>query len=262
MWLTFKFVRPTLPILSGFATWIIARACNAPFEHSVVAAFSMGLSTIGASIYHYGGANWMYTRKDERFKFKNPQIVMLVGLIFFALSIGIAGQCLPNKACMWISIGNAILIAAYSATLSAHWKTKNITMGVVCATPVLMGWQAGTMTHPIVIWAMIFALIAHLSREIIKDVNDIIANHGRRVTLPMRIGKEGALQIAGGLLIIAMLFAFGMMQFAGNIFQILAFGFSIGLLLVTVRILLLHKKTGSCDMLIHLSVGLMIMALL
>ncbi len=261
MWLlVYKLVRPIMPISSGLATWIIAQSCGATFTASLAAAISMALGTIGASFYHYGGAAWMYARKSERFKFKDPEIIRLLGLLMFGISICIATIYLP-KECVFICVFNTLAIAAYSAKLSSHWMTKNITMTLVCATPIIMGWQSGETTHPVIYWGLGLAFLSYFAREVIKDVQDIKANEGKRVTLPMILGTDRVLQIAGALLVIATIVSFGMMQSINNPIQI---GLTIGaalIFLVTGTILLISKKAWRCEMLIQASVCLLLLAL-
>lgn len=242
MWyLAYKLFRPILPFSSALAAWIISQACGANAHTSLVAATSIALSTVGASFYHYGGANAMYARKSERLKFSDPQLLMLIGLSVFSLSIAIAVQWLP-KQCVYICLFNTISVAAYSAKLSSHWATKNLTMSLVCATPVAIGWQAGQLTHPIVPWAFSIAVIAHLSREMVKDVKDILANSGKRVTLPMVLGTERVLQIAGVLLLVAGILPLYMLQFTGNIFQQSMVALSVAVFLLTAGQLIFRKK--------------------
>lgn len=260
LFLLYKLTRPTLPLLSGLAVWIIAQSCQAAPEQALAAAMSMALGTIGASFYHYGGANWMYARKSERFKFKDPEIVRLIGLALFSVSICIASIWL-SKTCVLICVFNTFIIAAYSAKLSSHWTTKNIAMSIVCVTPILMGWQAGSVTHPLIAWSIAVAAVAYFSREIIKDVKDILANEGKRVTLPMILGKEQALQISGGLLIIAAILLFGVLQFTKGTFQTTMGGAAVLTLLTTGTILLVKKRAGRCETLIELSIGFILLAL-
>ncbi len=261
MWiLAYKLVRPILPISSGIATWIIAQFCGAPVEQSIAAAVTMALNTIGASFYHYGGANWMYARKSERFKFKDPEIIRLLGLLIFSLSIAIAVLWLP-KICVLICLFNTFAIAAYSAKLSSHWTTKNITMSIVCITPIALGWQAGTISHPIVGWGIAMAASAYFAREVVKDVKDILANEGNRVTLPMVLGINHALQLAGILLFISVIPIIKLLQFAESPFQITMAGTAVLLLITTGSILLIKKKAWRSETLIQGAICLMLLAL-
>jgi len=262
MWyLLYKLVRPILPISGGIATWIIARFCDAEPQQAIAAAIAFALGTIGSSLYHYATANWMYTRKSERFKFKNPKALRFIGIIFFCLSLGIAAIWLP-KLCALIYIFDALAIIAYSLKLSAHWSTKNILMSIVCTTPIIIGWLAGTQTHPIVFWGMGLTSFAYLAREIVKDVKDIIANNGKRVTLPMVLGPERALQLSGALLIIATFLLFGFLQFTKTTMQISFASMSALVLLITGAMLIFSKKAGRCETQIQFAVVLMLFALI
>ncbi len=261
MWyLMYKLFRPIQPISGGLAAWIVSRACGADFHSSLAAAMTMAFGIIGASFYHYGGANWMYARKSERLKFKDPQVIMLIGLVIFSLSIAIAVQWLP-KQCVYIALFNTISVAAYSAKLSSHWMTKNLTMSLVCATPVAMGWQAGNFTHPIVPWAIAIAILAHLSREMIKDVKDIIANNGRRVTLPMVLGTGTVLQIAGSLLFIVGVIMIFLLWFTGSVFQQAMVVMSISLFFLTAWQLTIHKQAMRSETVITMGMFCILLAL-
>ncbi|MFA5155320.1 MAG: UbiA family prenyltransferase [Patescibacteria group bacterium] len=261
MWyLTYKLIRPVLPISGGLAAWIVSQACGADFRSSLAAALTMALSTVGASFYHYGGANWMYARKSERLKFKDPQVVMLAGLVIFCASVFIAVQWLP-KQCVYIALFNTIAVAAYSAKLSSHWLTKNLTMSLVCATPVAIGWQAGSFTHPLVPWALAIAALAHLSREMIKDVKDIIANNGRRVTLPMVLGTDKVLQIAGSLLLIVGAMMLSLLRFTGNLFQQSMVAIAVILFILTAWHLIYRKQASRSETVITVALFCVLLAL-
>ena len=262
MWfLLYKMIRPILPISGGLAAWIISQACGAEPKESLAAAASIALSTIGASLYHYGGANWMYARKSDRLKFDDPEIVRLLGLGVFCLSIAVAVLFLP-KQCALICLFNTLVIAAYSAKLSAVLIIKNLTMCVICTTPIVIGWQAGDATHPIVPWAIAIAAIAHLAREVIKDVKDILANEGKRFTVPMWLDEETALQCAGGLLLIATVLALFILPFTENSFQASFVVLSEITFLATGIFLIFAKKAWRAETAIHLSLGLILIGLL
>ena len=219
MWfLVLRLTRSTLPLCSALAAWIVSRACGSDSITSAIAATAIGLSTLAASFYHYGGQDKMYARKAERLEFSDPQLLMLTGLTIFSLSIAVSVAWLP-KACTYTCLFNTVAITAYSHKLSSHWATKNLTIGIVCMTPVYIGWQAGTTTHPLVPWALGTALLSQVAREMVKDVQDIVANEGIRVTLPMVLGTQRVLQIAGLLLLGATATLVGVLQFTEGLLQ-------------------------------------------
>lgn len=260
MWLLiYKLTRPTLPIASGLAAWIIAKFCAADANSALASATAIALSTLGASFYHFGAANWMHARKSDRLALKNPQTITLIALTIFCVSISISVLFLP-PICTLICLFNTLAIAAYSVKLSNNWTTKNITMSVICTTPIVIGWLSGNNTHPIVIWAIAIAALAHFAREVVKDVKDIIANEGKRITLPMILGESEALQLAGVLLIISSLLPLGMIGFNANPFQT-------GLLVITACslsiagvCLFLIKKPWRWELVIHSSICAMLIA--
>ncbi len=253
--------RPILPIAGGMTAWVISQACGANYRTSLAAALAIGLSTIGASLYHIGDRHEIYARKAERVEVKDPKLMVFLGQIVFSCSIAVAVLWLP-KTCIFVCMFNSITIAAYSARLSGHWKTKNLTMAIVCSTPVAIGWFAGNFGHPIVPWALAIAAVAHLSRELVKDVEDRIANHGFRVTLPMVLGPDKTLQIAGGLLLIAAILPIFIFRFTRNRFQESMVGISILLLLITAGRLMLYKNPNRGKTAIRIATCFLVLALL
>lgn len=91
----------------------------------------------------------------------------------------------------------------YTGGLDQYWPWKNLTIALVCITPLLFGWFSGHCLHPIIppfIWATFFF---YLAREILKDVADEEANHGHRFTMVMDIGIPAAVRVAGVVLLIS-----------------------------------------------------------
>jgi 4-hydroxybenzoate polyprenyltransferase len=201
----------------------------------------------------------MYARKSDRLKFSEPESLRLIGLIIFGISISIAALWLP-KQCVIICVFNTVAIAAYSAKLSSHWTTKNITMSIISATPILIGWQAGTITHDIVFWGIPIASVAHLAREIIRDVQDIKANEGKRITLPIRFSETSALYISGILLLIATVVVILFMRFISGTLQNVMASLSALLFLYTATKLFIFKKPSHCPTLINASISCIILA--
>jgi len=263
-----KLIRPIIPVTGGLTAWIISRACGANNRTAAAAAVAIALSSIGASFWHYSEANPMYARKEERLKFKNPvvkfknpKVLMFTGLMIFCLSIVIAHQWLPQQ-CIYLYLFNTVTIAAYSIWLSSSWTTKNVTMAVISITPVITGWQAGQFTHPLVRWAITIAALAHFAHEVVKDVMDIKANEGIRVTLPMVITPERALQLVGILLVIAGIASTFLLQFVENTMQQSLVMASVGIFLLTAILLLVLRRPGVSKTAITAGLCFAILALL
>lgn len=269
-----KLIRPILPITGGLSAWLIARACQADMNTALAAGVTIALSSIGASFWHYAQADEMYARKIERLDMegfevigngiKKPKVIkalVFIGLVMFCLSIGIAHEWLP-KPCTYILLFNTITIAAYSAWLAKKWFTKNLVMAVVSATPIIIGWWSGTTTHRMVPWAVAVAAIAHLSHEIIKDVMDIKANEGIRVTLPMVITPPRALQLSGALLFPVQGVLVALLQFADTATRQSLIGVAVTVFLITGLWLIILKRPGVTKTAINAGLCVAILAFL
>ena len=194
-----KVTRPIQCLLAACATWVIALLSNGPMwftTEKLAAAGLMFVSTLGASVYHYGAANKMYARKTwDLVEVEYPKRLVLFGALCLVTAIAIAVFFLP-AICIWITVISANIIVCYARFLSKHWATKNVVIAFVCTTPILIGWLSGHRMHPAIPYFAGFAFFGYWSREIIKDLQDIKANHGIRVTLPMWIGPKRAMLLA------------------------------------------------------------------
>ena len=196
----YKVTRPVQFIAAAFGTWVVALLSNGPdpvSSNKVAASVAMGLTVLAASIFHYGAANRMYARKVwDLVKVENPAGLIVTGLVIFVASCLVAAVYLPWE-CSAIATIDAIIVVLYARVLSKRWITKNTVIAFACTTPILMGWLAGHRLHPVVPYAIAISFSAYLAREIVKDIQDIRANQGIRVTLPIQIGVVGAMRIAG-----------------------------------------------------------------
>lgn len=217
---SFKFylhvARPQHIILASLSTWVIAMLSNGPHyitTAKVVSPIVMALSVFGASFYHFGAANPMYTRKSESLSVDRMIRVSLIflGLAGISTAVYITFRYL-SSACRLIVTVDAIIIVAYAGLLSRHWLSKNILIAFVCVSPILLGWFAGHRLNPAVPYGIAVTFFAYLAREIVKDIQDRIANHGYRHTLPLCLGVVPARRIAAGVMMVALgvLGAFGL----------------------------------------------------
>jgi hypothetical protein len=198
-WL-YKVTRPVGFIAAGLASWVIAIVCNGPnifSSNKIAAGAAMALNCLGASVFHFGAANRMYARKVwDVVPIEKPWKLVLAGACIFASSLLTAWKYLPSS-CLCIIACNILILVLYARTLSSTWWTKNWCMAYVCSTPILLGWLAGSHPSPILPLATGSVFCLYWSKEIIKDVLDIKANCGIRVTLPIRFGIPGALRVGG-----------------------------------------------------------------
>lgn len=202
-------VRPQLILITALATWIVAMLSNGPdwfTTPKIASPIVMALSVLGASLYHFGAANPMYTRKSESLSI-GP--LVRAGLIVLGLAGMFGAACIAfaylNSICQMIVIIDSVIIVAYASILSRHWLTKNLLIAFVCVSPVLLGLFSGHRLHPSVPYGITVTFFAYLAREIIKDIQDRVANNGYRMTLPLWLGVKPARRIAAGIIVVALI---------------------------------------------------------
>ena len=195
---------------AALATWVVAILSNGSNWFTgpkLIAAGVITLSVMGASLYHFGAAHYMYARKNEQFASTDSSTVIkliTMGLVSIFIAIGLSLYNL-NLLCRLIVLIDALIIILYSRVLSRYWWTKNPLIAFVCTSPILLGWFTGNRMHPDVPYAILAVFFAFLTREIIKDVQDRKANNGLRLTLPLWLGVNRARVIAGVTMAIAVI---------------------------------------------------------
>jgi geranylgeranylglycerol-phosphate geranylgeranyltransferase len=83
------------------------------------------------------------------------------------------------------------LIIIYEKRSKDRGFTGNLSIGLLTGAPFLLGASAGTISFPV---AAIFlmASLTNISREIIKDIEDVQLDEGFRTTIPHRYGMQKA----------------------------------------------------------------------
>lgn len=182
-----KVMRPEQSILAACSSIAILLFGEYRASPAVILALgcAVACNVLGASLFHYGAAKKIYARKYwDRVDVQKPVRLISYGLSFFLLSILIGMLWLNGTSIILLTI-NTILICLYARMLSKYWVTKNIIIAYVCTTPLLLGWTYVSGQNTLVITLMISIFFSYIAREIIKDINDIEANNGIRVTLPI-----------------------------------------------------------------------------
>lgn len=203
-----KIVRPSQVMIGGMGTWIVALLSNGPSwvnQEKVVSGIVIALSILSASIWHYGARSDVYAKKWwDPVHVRKPGLMRIVGAIGFFSSFMLAINFLPVE-CAVIAAFNAVAIMLYARCLDQFWPWKNIIIAGVCITPLLVGWFSGHRLNPIVPPLICATFFVYLSREILKDVMDREANHGKRFTMVMQLGVGVTLRIAGAVLLLSTL---------------------------------------------------------
>ena len=120
---------------------------------------------------------------------------------------------LENKMPFVIALIGIILLIAYENGLKAAGISGNITVGLMSGAIFLFAGMAVNEPGP-TLWMFSLAVLATITREIIKDIQDLEGDRGRR-TLPASIGIENSMRVA----ILFLLIAIGLSYTAMNQFD-------------------------------------------
>lgn len=242
----YKVTRIEQCLIAGLSTWLIALLSNGPLwfnEPKVAAGVCMFFGCMGASVFHYGRRHDVYAKKwYDLVIITRPTLLMWCGGVAFAISIGIAIATLPAY-CVWITVANCAIILLYANFLDQFWPFKNVAIALVCVTPIVMGWYSGHRLHPVVPYLILAIFCAYLAREILKDIEDRDANHGKRFTMVMSLGIPTCQRIAAALLVsTGVLLLFGLTKLNMpdawlGAFILTPYGFGIVVLMMYARLL-------------------------
>ena len=108
---------------------------------------------------------------------------------------------LENKMPFVIALIGIILLIAYENGLKAAGISGNITVGLMSGAVFLFAGMAVNDPGP-TLWMFGLAVLATITREIIKDIQDLEGDRDRR-TLPASIGIENSMTVAILFLLIA-----------------------------------------------------------
>ena len=143
------------------------------------------------------------------------QSLLGLGLVILLLT-------LDNKMPFIIALLGVLTLLAYENGLKAAGITGNIAVGFMSGAVFLFAGMA--VNDPgLTLWMFGLALLATISREIVKDIQDLEGDQDRK-TLPARIGIENALNLAAVILIIAI----GLSYTATNQFENMALNAYLG----------------------------------
>lgn len=121
------------------------------------------------------------------------------GAAFIAALVAAA---LVSLLCLMFVGAALALMVAYDLRLKRHGLPGNVIIGVLTGAPFVFGALAvGAISGAALVLALL-AVLATLGREIVKDVEDVDADVSHRRTLPMRVGKARARNIAQAALIL------------------------------------------------------------
>jgi 4-hydroxybenzoate polyprenyltransferase len=115
--------------------------------------------------------------------------------VAIAATGGIAFSALARPVLAVVSVGVILVMLAYSHIKSQWGVAANAAVAIIGSMPFLYGaWAAGTPEAGFILVGIAAPL--HFAREIIKDIDDIDGDRGRRRTLPLVAGVSMARCVA------------------------------------------------------------------
>jgi geranylgeranylglycerol-phosphate geranylgeranyltransferase len=131
-----------------------------------------------------------------------PRDALRLQAALFALAV-VAATLVGIAAGVFVVAAMALMVG-YEVRLKAQGLPGNLAIGVLTGAPFVFGALATGAVGAGVLALAVLAVLATLGREIIKDVEDMAGDVGRR-TLPMRIGAAPATRVAQGALVVGVL---------------------------------------------------------
>lgn len=131
-----------------------------------------------------------------------PRTVLGLAAAEFAVAVPLAWWI--NLPAFLLALVNGSMLAGYEAGLKRRGLAGNLAISYLVGSVFLFGALAvapGQAGRAVVLFALAF--LANLAREVVKDVQDLEGDAGRRVTLPMRVGRPEALAFAALCILLA-----------------------------------------------------------
>lgn len=205
-----RLTRPGNALLSALAVWAGALASNAP----ILPSWPVALGMLAAVAFAAAGnvRNDLADVDVDRVAHPgrplvtgaaSPRAARTLSLVLYACSL-LAALLVGLVPLALVAVALP-LMEAYERALKARGFPGNLAIGLLASAPFLMGALAAGRVGPAVLALALLAALATVGREILKDIEDVRADEGRRRTLPLRVGPRGAAGVAAGFLVAAVL---------------------------------------------------------
>ncbi len=200
----FRLLRPGNALLAAAAA-VVAGFIAADGELDSIAALVSALS-VACCVAGGNALNDWYDRESDREN--HPARPLPTGEISPTAALwlarglllaGVALAALLNPPALVIATAAVLLLVFYEQGLKASGLPGNLTIAALTGGLFLFGGIAVGDPGP-VIWLAPLAALGALSRELVKDVEDLEGDRDRR-TLPARIGPRPVLWLALGVML-------------------------------------------------------------
>ncbi|MDI9617211.1 MAG: geranylgeranylglycerol-phosphate geranylgeranyltransferase [Methanothrix sp.] len=208
-----EIMRPANCAMAGAASLIGMIASGAPPQSLHVAAL-----VFSAVFLITGGGNAVNDFFDREIDAVNrperpipsgrlsPRAALMWSVTLFVAGCAISG--LINQMCMALALLNSSVLVIYAARLKGLPLAGNIAVSYLTGTTFLFGGLAAVPSS-VTAFLSILSALATLSREIVKDIEDLPGDlaHGAK-TLPAFIGERRSFVLASLALIMAIMLSY------------------------------------------------------
>lgn len=186
----FRAARPENCIIAGIGVFVgsVIAFGNIPL------GAPLGLAMLSAALITAAG-NMVNDYFDEEIDIKlrkkshnlgKGELLSGAMLLFLA---GIMSAYTINSGALAIAIMISALLIIYSAFMQNYKYIGNFVVAIGTASTIIYGASINANFTPVILPALC-AMLANVSREIIKDNEDISGDRGRKKTLPMILGHK------------------------------------------------------------------------
>ncbi len=144
-------------------------------------------------------------KKYESVNKENKQQLLWIAIVFFI--IGNALAFLINQNAFLIALGISVLLIIYSSILQKQKWLGNLVVALGTALPLVFG-AAVFGDFVVIAWLAASAFLANWAREIVKDVEDLEADQGHKMTLPMLFKMSTIDSVVASLVFLAIVFSY------------------------------------------------------
>ncbi len=185
--------------LGAFLAGIVAKA-----SVSCILPAAIGAALVSAAAQ---SINNYYDYDVDRKKGRKQRIPRM-HILYFSLSLYVVGVLLTVLASVLhfaLAALSAVGTWAYSAFLSRKKYWGNIVVAFFTAFVFVFAALCGDVSR--ILFPAFLAFLATWAREVMKDIEDLPADIGHKVTLPMLVGAEMASYFAAYLVLLAVFFS-------------------------------------------------------
>ena len=201
----FRLLRPGNALLAAAAA-VVAGLIAAGGELELLVALVSALS-VACCVAGGNALNDWYDRESDRENHParplpageiSPTTALWLARALMLAAVALAA--LLNPPALVIATVAVLLLVLYEQGLKANGLSGNITIAALTGGLFLFGGVAVGDPGPVV-WLAPLAALGALSRELVKDVEDLDGDRDRR-TLPARIGSRPVLWLALGVMLL------------------------------------------------------------